>query len=444
MALLKGGRNETFKPSSIGLNTTVRSYNLSANRKTLARIERREMRKGFIRIMVVLIILSLLVGVGISCGGESEPSAKTVKMASLVTLSGPVAGWGVPLDDGAKFAVDEINAQGGFKVGNDMYKIDLKSYDDQYSATATATAAAQIVDEGRHFVFGPLTYDGERSAMPIFQNGKVLVSGISAGEYLEIAVPQGYTYYWNCSYPNWAWLGAMINANYKLSPNVKTIIQINGDDDFGHSAAVGTRLTTDKLGLQLEDVFYTPGTTDFYPILTPVVNKNPDVIFTALTQGGDMLLVIKQARELGYKGEIWAGESSWEDMVNIGGLQNIEGGRFLNSDFSSTVWPQAVRDVADEWKAKFGTDMQFNSYLGYAVINIYVQAIQKAGSTDPEQVLKVFDDPNWTFSFWGDTQSKMAGIQTYGARRQTLGYQGLSEIVNGQIQQISVTKMDIP
>ena len=402
------------------------------------------MRKGFIRIMAILIILSLLVGVGISCGGESEPSVKTVKMASLVTLSGPVAGWGVPLDDGAKFAVDEINAQGGFKVGNDMYKIDLKSYDDQYSATATATAAAQIVDEGRHFVFGPLTYDGERSAMPIFQNGKVLVSGISAGEYLEIAVPQGYTYYWNCSYPNWAWLGAMINANYKLSPNVKTIIQINGDDDFGHSAAVGTRLTTDKLGLQLEDVFYTPGTTDFYPILTPVVNKKPDAIFTALTQGGDMLLVIKQARELGYKGEIWAGESSWEDMVNIGGLQNIEGGRFLNSDFSSTVWPQAVRDVADEWKAKFGTDMQFNSYLGYAVINIYVQAIQKAGSTDPEQVLKVFDDPNWTFSFWGDTQSKMAGIQTYGARRQTLGYQGLSEIVNGQIQQISVTKMDIP
>ena len=402
------------------------------------------MRKGFRNSIAMVLLLSLLVGVGISCGEEAPPTAKTVKMASLVTLSGPVAGWGVPLDDGAKFAVDEINAQGGFKVGNDMYQIDLKSYDDQYSATATATAAAQIVDEGRHFVFGPLTYDGERSAMPIFQNGKVLVSGISAGEYLKIAVPQGYTYYWNCSYPNWAWLGAMINANYKLSPNVKTIIQINGDDDFGHSAAVGTRLTTDKLGLQLEDVFYAPGTTDFYPILTPVVNKNPDAIFTALTQGGDMLLVIKQARELGYKGEIWAGESSWQDMVNIGGLQNIEGGRFLNSDFSSSVWPQGVRDVAAAWKAKFGTDMQFNSYLGYAVINIYVQAIQKAGSTDPEQVLQVFDDPNWTFSFWGDTQSKMAGLETYGARRQTLGYQGLSEIVNGQIQQISVTKMDIP
>jgi branched-chain amino acid transport system substrate-binding protein len=225
---------------------------------------------------------------------------------------------------------------------------------------------------------------------------------------------------------------------------VKTITQINGDDDFGHSAATGTRLTTDKLGLQLEDVFYTTGTTDFYPLLTPVVKKNPDAIFTALTQGGDMLLVIKQARELGYKGEIWAGESSWKDMVNIGGLQNIEGGRFLNSDFSSSIWPQAVRDAAVKWKAKFGTDMQFNSYLGYAVINIYVKAIQKAGSTDPEKVLKVFDDPNWSFSFWGDTQSKMRGLQTYGARRQTEGYQGLSQIVNGQIQQISITKMDIP
>ncbi len=57
-------------------------------------------------------------------------------------------------------------------------------------------------------------------------------------------------------------------------------------------------------------------------------------------------------------------------------------------------------------------------------------------TTDPNVgVAKVFDDPNWRFSYWGDTQSEMAGVQTYGARRQTLGYQGLSEIVNGEIQQ---------
>jgi len=402
------------------------------------------MGKGFRSSIAMVLILSLLVGVGISCGDESEPSVKTVKMASLMTLSGPVAGWGVPLDEGAKFAAAEINEQGGFKVGDDMYEIDLKSYDEQYRGDVAATMAAQIVDEGRHFVFGPLGYDGERSATPIFQEAETFVCGISAAEYLKIAVPAGYTYYWNCSYPNWAWLGAMITANYELSPNVKTIIQINGDDDFGHSAAAASRLTTDRLGLQLEDVFYTPGTTDFYPILTSVVNENPDAIFTALTQGGDMLLVIKQARELGYEGEIWAGESSWDDMVNIGGLENIEGGRFLNSDFSSPVWPQYVRDVADIWQERYGTQMQFNNLLGYDVIHIYVQAIQEAGSIDPEQVLKVFDDPNWRFSYWGDTQSEMAGFQTYGARRQTEGFQGLSQIVNGEIQQISVTKMDIP
>jgi hypothetical protein len=88
--------------------------------------------------------------------------------------------------------------------------------------------------------------------------------------------------------------------------------------------------------------------------------------------------------------------------------------------------------------------MEFTAFIGYEVIRIYVQAIQEAGSIDPEQVLKVFDDPNWRFSYWGDTQSEMAGFQTYGARRQTEGYQGLSQIVNGEIQQLSVIKMDIP
>lgn len=406
------------------------------------------MRKGFIISVTMIVVLALILGVGIACGSKATPSAtpsvQTIKMASLNTLSGPVAAWGIPLDDGAHFAVDLINEQGGFKVGNVMYKINLESFDDQYSGTATATAAAQIVDEGIHFVFGPLSYDGEQAAMPIFQKAETLCSGISAGEYLKIAVPKGYTYYWNCSYPNWAWLGAMITANLKLSPNVKTIVQINSDDDFGHSAAAATHVTTDKLGLQVKDVFFAPGTTDFYSILTPVVKENPDVIFTALTQGSTMDLVIAQARELGYKGQIWAGESTWDQLVSIVGLQNLEGGRFVISDFSSPLWPKAVRDVAAEWKAKYKTDMDFDTYLGYAVINIYVQAIQKAGSTDPAQVLKVFDDPNWTFSYWGDTQAKMAGLQTYGALRQLEGYQGLSKVVNGNLTQISVTKMDIP
>jgi ABC-type branched-subunit amino acid transport system substrate-binding protein len=120
------------------------------------------MVKGFRSSIAIVLILSLLVGVGISCGEEEPPAVKTVKMASLMTLSGPVAGWGVPLDEGAKFAAAEINEEGGFEVGDDMYEIDLKSYDEQYRGDVSATMAAQIVDEGRHFVFGPLSYDGRR------------------------------------------------------------------------------------------------------------------------------------------------------------------------------------------------------------------------------------------------------------------------------------------
>jgi hypothetical protein len=88
--------------------------------------------------------------------------------------------------------------------------------------------------------------------------------------------------------------------------------------------------------------------------------------------------------------------------------------------------------------------MEFTAFIGYEVIRIYVQAIQEAGSIDPEEVLRVFDDPNWRFSYWGDTQSEMAGVQTYGARRQTEGFQGLSQIIDGAIQQLGLTKMDIP
>ena len=218
-----------------------------------------KMRKKMIVVGALVLIFALLLTTMPACA-PAAPEVKTVKMASLLSLSGPVAGWGVPLDDGCRWAADEINEQGGLKIGKDRYMVDLRSFDDEYSGSVSATMAAMIVDAGIHYVYGPLGYDGERAAAPIFEAGKVFNGGMSSAEYLTDAVPLGYKYFWCPSYPNRFYFGNMLNMAVEYDPGVKTIIQLNPDDDFGHLAADEIVSSCASLGIQIESVFYAPGT----------------------------------------------------------------------------------------------------------------------------------------------------------------------------------------
>jgi len=414
-----------------------------------------------IAVLIVVLVLSLTT-ILVACSSEettpttapttaptNAPTAappKTLKMAALLPLSGPVAGWGVTLAEGCQWWADEINEQGGFKVGNDIYKIDLQTMDNEYSGTVSATLGARIVDEGIHYIYGPQGYDGERACGPIFTPAKVFAWGMSSAEYLKTAVPAGYKYQLGGSYPNWAWFGALIPMAIELTPGVKTVAMLNSDDDFGHLASEQIHAVMDKYGIQVDEKFYAPGTQDFYPVLTPLLNKNPDVFYTGHSVAGDMALQIKQARELGWTKTIWAGSSAWSKLVSIAGLDALEGIKFVYTDYKSDVWPQGVRDASARYLASHPgkTELDFLVLLSYETINIYKQAMQRAGSIDPDEVLKVFDDPNFTFTFFGDPNATLGGFETYGARRQTQSYIAYGEIINGVPVQRAIRQVEIP
>lgn len=396
-------------------------------------------KKLIVLVAAASLIMSMLTFSG--CGSQSASvGVKTVKMASLVTLTGPAAGWGLPLEEGCKWAVTEVNEQGGLLIGKDKYKIDYQKFDDQYSGSAAATEAQKIVDSDIHYVYGPLGNDGERAAAPIFEAGKVFNAGMSAAEYLKEAVKLGYKYYWNASYPNVSWLRNVMDGGTKVDPNAKTVITLNPDDDFGHSAADVITVVAKEKGLQLESYFYKPGTTDFYPVLTPIVKKNPDVFYTGHSQGGDMALQIKQIRELGYKGKIWGDSCDWKQLTDIAGLPALEGLRYVYTDYSADTWPAAVKDANKRYLTRYTDkkEMQFTTYIAYEAMQVYFQAMQKAGSVEPEAVLKVFDDPNFKYTLMGKSDQSLGGMQTYGARRQLQLTQGFATITNGKPQQAAI------
>jgi branched-chain amino acid transport system substrate-binding protein len=61
-----------------------------------------------------------------------------------------------------------------------------------------------------------------------------------------------------------------------------------------------------KLGLEIKSSndTYEPGTTDFFPVMSRVVNNGADLIVLSGVAPADAPLLIKTARELGFKGTL--------------------------------------------------------------------------------------------------------------------------------------------
>jgi branched-chain amino acid transport system substrate-binding protein len=127
------------------------------------------------------------------------------------------------------------------------------------------------------------------------------------------------------------------------------------------------------------------GDTDFTAQLTSSIAKNPDVIFAPFhyREAG---LIVKQARELGYEGPLIGGDT-WDapEFIEIAG-DSSEG-----AAFSTHFHPKgAITDVSKEfvelYKEEYGKEANAFAALGWDAYMLLVDAIERAGSVEPEAI----------------------------------------------------------
>ena len=84
---------------------------------------------------------------GSSAAASGAASGGTIKIGASFPLSGSVATDGKMIVTAIQMAVDEVNAQGGVKIGGKSYTVELDSEDDQADPTTAATIANKFVDD---------------------------------------------------------------------------------------------------------------------------------------------------------------------------------------------------------------------------------------------------------------------------------------------------------
>lgn len=322
--------------------------------------------------LAVAVVLSLAV-----CGGAFA-AEKELKIGVLGVMSGPAASWGLVNRYCAEAAANIINAKGGFQIGDDMYKIKIVAVDDRNDPRVAVSGAERLIyEEGIHYIIGPNIDPTSMAIVPVIEQGKAISIPYAFSKKLYSAPDASNSILGMiASYQ----AGPVIYKYLMENKGIKTIAFVARNDSESLNQRDEGVEAAKKLGLSIlaDKDTYEPGTTDFFPVLTGIVEKKPDLLVLSGSAPADTPQLIRAARELGFEG-ILSTETAQDakviaevagDMANgfisVGGASTPEIRSAYMEDFV-----KEYEKVAGEWNDEAGTKV-------YA-LEIILNTIKAAG-----------------------------------------------------------------
>ena len=237
-----------------------------------------------------------------ACGGATS-SATPISIGLAIAQTGSAASFGQDQVIGAKIAEKWINDNGG--INGALLKLVIK--DTAGDETKAVTAFQSLINESKVVaIIGPTLSQEAFVADPIADKAKVPVMAPSN---TAKGIPQIGTYIQRVSAPGSAVAPNALKAALKANPNIKKVaVAYAQNDAFSKSeTAVFQSVLTSDLQLELVAVqtFQTTD-TDFTSQATNLINSKADLVAISglLTDSGNL---VKQLRDLGYKGAIVGG-----------------------------------------------------------------------------------------------------------------------------------------
>lgn len=345
-------------------------------------------RKKFKKLASLFLASSLLAGVLAGCGGgggsTSKEESDTIKIGANLELSGAVSVYGSSINDGAKFAIEEINAAGGI----DGKKLELTTLDNKSENAEAVAVANKLVSEGVVAIIAPATSGNTKATVDIAAKNKIpLVTG--SGTAPNVTVND------DGSLNEYAFRTCFIDpfqgtvaANFATKDlGAKTVaIFADNSSDYGKGLAAAFKETAEANGAKVViEEAYVAGDTDFRAQLTNIKGAKPDFIFIP-GYYGEVGLIVKQAREAGIDVPLM-GADGWDSptLVELAGKDALNN-TFLTNHYSSQDPEQKIQDFVKAFTDKNGEAPNTFHALGYDTVYFIKDAIDRAGSTDGEAI----------------------------------------------------------
>ena len=321
---------------------------------------------------------------GSSGPGGSAAAGGTIKIGGGFALTGDESALDLPAANGAKLAVKQINAAGGVNGS----QIDFIVHDSQYKMDVTAQTAKQFVEQDKVPLFiGYTDTDSVLASGPTFQAAKIPFITVGATS-PKIPSQVGDMMFLACFGDN---VQAAVGAEYSYK-------------NFGHTAYFlwdkGVEYTT-LLGKYFKDRFtelggtialedsYDDKATDFSAQITKIkaLSTPPDFYYVA-AMPYNVGPLVKQFRDAGITGPIVGGDGyDTPDLVKVAGATTSNVFFTTHALMDKTAGTDGIKKFITAYNAEYGNDPE-NAFaaLGYDTVNLLVDAIKRAGSTDSAAV----------------------------------------------------------
>ena len=352
------------------------------------------------------------------------PAADVIKIGHVGPTSGAIAHLGKDNENGARMAVEELNAK-GVTIGGKKMKIELLAEDDAADPKQGTAVATKLVDAKVAGVIGHLNSGTSIPASAIYSAAGI--PQISPSATNPKYTRQGFKTTFRVVADD-VHLGSTLGKYAVTTLKGKNIGVIDDRTAYGQGVAEEFEKAVTAAGGKVAGHEFTTATaTDFNAILTTLKGKKVDIVFFG---GMDAVAgpMMKQMAQLGIKVKFMggdgicsselpklAGDAMKDDMVYCAEAGGVEGEQKAGMDKFRT-----------DFKAKFNADVQVYAPYVYDALNIMVAAMVKADSADPAKYLPVlaattdYQGVTGTISFdeKGDIKNGALTLHTYKGGKQ--------------------------
>ncbi len=314
--------------------------------------------------------------VATGAGGETM-----VRIGSVSPLTGPQAHLGKDNANGARLAIDEINAA-GVTLGGRKVKFELLAEDDQADPRTATVVAQKMVDQHVAGVLGHLNSGTSIPASKIYADAGIPQISPSATAIAYTA--QGFKTAYRVM-TNDLQQGKVLGEYAVKQLGARRIAIIDDRTAYGQGLADEVEKAAKAAGGEIvAREFTTDRSTDFLAILTSIKAKNPDVVFYGGmdAQGAPM---VRQLRSLGLKAKFLGGDGvQTTEFLKLAGA-DAEGVTGSSPGLPLDVMPGG-KEFREKFTARYGAIQNYAPYA-YDAARAMVEAMKFADSADPKQYL---------------------------------------------------------
>jgi len=326
-----------------------------------------------------------------AAGAVTAQAEDIIKIGHVAATSGPIAHLGKDNENGARMAVEELNAK-GVVIGGKKYKIVMLAEDDAGDPKQATSVAQKLVDAKVQGVIGHETSGTTIPASRMYYDAGIpqITPSASSPAYTR----QRY----NTTFRNVVndeQLGPALARYAMQGMQARRIAVVDDRTAYGKGLADEFIKTVKRTGAAtgssiVSTQFTNDKATDMTAILTAIKATKPDMIFFG---GMDAVAapMLRQMKQLGFPIKFMGGDGMCSDSVPRLAGDGMSDGQVICAE-AGGVEPSQEKGMADfraAYKKKYGIEVQTYAPYTYDALMTMVAAMQKAGSPDPARYLPV-------------------------------------------------------